>query len=378
MSSFGEDVMAANKLGKRIIKFFIVISFAILLPFMQCKDKITNSDTNEPKCPGIIGQWQLLGLENETITSIAIHPKDERIIYAGSMYDFSAGHMGKLFQSTDCGKNWDTLMVGQPLFSYRDIIIDPINPEIIYTIPLPILKSTDSGKTWTQITNGIRINYETRVASFVIDPKNPNVLYAGTGGFYGGTLYRSIDAGANWKDLYRSEKETPGLRDGVISLAIDPNNINTIYAGTAWRGLVLKSTDAGETWHVTALGVTNQLIHDIEIDPRNSQTIIVAISRKGFWKTDDGSSSWFSFNDGLPDSVHGIHIELNPITSEMYGVISFRDDGWIYTKNYNSKWLKFGIDQVRRSYYYSNLLINPDGKIIYFGINGLYRYRESD
>lgn len=109
-------------------------------------------------------KWEFLGLENETIISIATHPNDERIIYAGSSYDFSAGHMGKLFKSTNSGKTWDTLIIGQPLFNFRDIVIDPIHPETMYTIPLPVLKSTNGGKTWFDISNGIRIDWETRAS----------------------------------------------------------------------------------------------------------------------------------------------------------------------------------------------------------------------
>ncbi len=375
--------MSANKLGIGISKIFIVICFAILLPIMQCKDKTTNPDTKEPACPGIIGQWQFLGLENETITSIAIHPNDERIIYAGSMYDFSAGHMGKLFKSTDCGQNWDTLIVGQPLFSYLDIVIDPVNPEIIYAIPFPILKSTDSGKTWNQITNGIRINWETRVASFVIDPQNPNILYAGTGGFYGGTLYKSTDAGTNWKNLYRSESETPGLRSGVISLAIDPFNTNIIYAGTAGRGVIIKSTDGGQNWHITGLGETGRLIHDIEIDLRNPNVIYSAINWKGFWVSSDGGNNWVSMNDGLLDSVQGIKIVINPVTFDLYGVVSKPDEegiydiGGIYKKfNNQSVWRKMGIEQNKMLYHYSDLIISPDGKTIYLGAIGIFGYKE--
>jgi len=376
MSSFGEDVMAANKLGKRIIKIFIVISFAILLPFMQCKDKITNSDTNEPTCPCIIGQWQFLGLENETITSIAIHPNDERIIYAGSRYDFSAGHMGKLFRSTDCGKNWDTLIVGQPLFSFLDIVIDPIHPETVYAIPLPVLKSTNGGKTWFDISNGIRIDWETRAGSIAIDPYNHNILYVGTSGFFGGSFYKSNDGGENWIDISHNS-----LRDGVISIAIDPKNSNIIYAGTPWRGILWKTTNAGETWFRTGLGETSQMINDILIHPLNTKIIYAAISQIGVWKTEDGGNSWFQYNEGVTDSIKSaMNLMMRRNCSELFAIYSIPDTpGWmiwdiggIYKKDINNKpWFKIGINNLR-SYYYSDIELSVNENILYFGSKGLY------
>jgi len=77
-----------------------------------CEHSLVNSEKKQG-CEGPAGHWQLLGLENETVTAIGLHPKEYHIIYAGTQFDFSAGVQGKLFKSTDCESTWDTLIVAE-------------------------------------------------------------------------------------------------------------------------------------------------------------------------------------------------------------------------------------------------------------------------
>ena len=144
------------------------------------------------------------------------------------------------------------------------------------------MKSEDGGNTWKPIVNGIDINYETRVQCLAMNPKNLNILYAGTGGFFGGTLYKSYDGGMNWNEIGNNS-----LLDGVFNIAIDPIDTNNIYAGTAWRGILWKSIDAGNIWFRTGLGEKG-LIHDIFINSQSHSIIYVGTYTPGFFKTEDG------------------------------------------------------------------------------------------
>ena len=74
-------------------------------------------------------QWQLLGLNNEDVTKIVIHPNESKTLFAGSRSDFSLGSVGALFKSTNSGITWDTLI---SVITVRDIVINPVNPDIIY------------------------------------------------------------------------------------------------------------------------------------------------------------------------------------------------------------------------------------------------------
>src|SRR5690606_14515953 len=267
------QLFSSKKLFSEVIPLIV-----LFLSFASCD--VINNDKVERECDDTdsVGVWKFLGLENETVTAIAVHPQKTNIIFAGTGKDFSAGIPGRLYRSDDCGETWQVLFEGVgDAQSVKQILFDPDNPNIIYANPHPILKSTDGGSTWKDISSGIRLDWETSVQSIAIDPANSNIIYAGTGGFFGGTLYKSTDSGKSWSELYRNEDETPGLRDGVISLAIDPNNSNIIYAGTAWRCLILKSTNVGYTWIVS--NDTDGLINSITIDHNSSQTIYVAIGQ---------------------------------------------------------------------------------------------------
>jgi len=356
-----------KKIGNCFIQLCYFVIIIVSANQIACDDKGTG-----PKllpCDGPRGQWQLLGLEDETITAIAVHPVDQKVIYAGSQFDFSAGWQGKLFKSTDCGKTWKTLLIGG---SYRAILLDPLNPDIVYAIPGSLIKSMDAGITWKTVANGIKLDLETRVSCLAIDPQNPNTLYAGTGGFLGGSLYKSNDGGLSWTNLAKSDT----LSDGIISLAIDPKNTNVIYAGTADRGYVLKSTDGGMTWDVTGLRETGQLVHSLLVDPENSRTIFAALGWIGMLKTENAGKDWRPYNLGLPDTVNGMKLAKNLHSKELYLVASWGDEGWIYRKISNdSAWTKIGIQGLRRSYYYSDLALAADNSALYFGAKGLYRLK---
>jgi len=330
--------------------FLIVLATAVGLQ-VGCKNTVTESkvgpsdstdvqpsDSTEFNPP--VGQWQLLGLENETIKAIALDPRSlQKIVYAGSEFNFSAGWQGKLFKSTNYGITWDTLLVGG---SYRAILLDPSNPDIVYALPGSIRKSTDGGATWKVVMNGIKLDWETRVQSLAIDPQNPNILYAGTGGFYGGTLYKSMDGGKNWEDILEGELDG----DGVISLAIDPQNTNTIYAGTAWRGLVLKSTDAGKSWSKTGLGETGQLIDLVAVNPTNSNIVFAGVRFEGLYISNDGGVNWEKEN--LPDSVKNCaDLVFDPSNdSNIYAATGF---GCYNKKGVNSPWIEMNEGFLRKS-----------------------------
>ncbi|MDY0083814.1 MAG: hypothetical protein RBR74_11590, partial [Ignavibacteriaceae bacterium] len=358
-----------------------VIPFIILfLSFASC-DVVDNDKVVKYECNGndSVGVWKFLGLENETITAIAVHPQKPNIIFAGTSKDFSAGIPGRLYRSDDCGRTWQVLFeaVGFKQ-SVNQILFDPGNPNIIYAIPHPILKSTDGGSTWADISNGIRLDWETSVQSIAMNPASPDILYAGTGGFFGGTLYKSTDSGKSWENLYRNEDETPGLRDGVISLVIDPTNSNVIYAGTAWRGLILKSTDSGFSWIISR--ETHQLINNLIIDYNSSQVVYAAVSYDGFLRSLDNGNSWQIFNEGLGDTVYGIKLRTNPINSDVYGLAS-KDSlgmfiaGLYIKKQSNLIWEEINISNIIISYY-SDIYVTEDGKYLFLGsYSGAYKIK---
>lgn len=331
------------------------------LPPDSCQVDTCIGDTcNLDSCGGIPGQWEFLGLAGEQITSIAFHPTDPNTMYVATDWDFSSGKLGVLYKSKDCGKSWDTLLLAAGMI--LDITIDPVNPQFIYASPYDLLKSTDGGKSWQSVSEGIQIDVDTRVLAFAIEPWNTNVIYAGTGGFMSGNLYKSTDGGISWVRILRARTE------GVNCFELDLKNPGTIYAAVS-GGTLMKTTDYGATWDTTGLKLIYELLFDIFID--EDGCIYVAMSG-GIQKSCDGGITWADFNQGLTQPVYIYDIVQNSITKDFFANPS---EVFLYRRNAaDTSWTKFSVGDVTAGYT-ADLKCSKNQKYLYAGPKGLYRYR---
>ncbi len=147
-----------------------------------------------------------------------------------------------------------------------------------------------------------------RVTSIAISPVAPyNTVFLGTAG---GGVWKTIDGGSNWVPLTDTQ---PSLAIGAVT--VDPNNPNTIYAGTGepnsssdsyyGEGL-LKSTDGGATWisvrapfAVSGQGTT---FSQIAVQPGNS-SIVLAATGAGLFRSADAGITWVSVSPLLSTAV---------------------------------------------------------------------------
>ena len=114
------------------------------------------------------------------------------------------------------------------------LALDPANPGVLYAATggsglsgfEGLLRTTDSGANWAPVNEGLESLIATRspVTALVIDPANPQVLYAGSSG-YG--VFRSTDGGAHWSPF---NDALPNL--DIRLLALTPGRANALYAGT--------------------------------------------------------------------------------------------------------------------------------------------------
>src|SRR5439155_2806290 len=169
--------------------------------------------------------------------ALVIDPQSSNIVYAGGN--------GSFLKSTDGGQYWNALFPTWLFGRINTLAVDPKNPRIIYagTYRTGVLKSIDGGSNWTSLTSDLG---EISVGRLVIDPKEPNVLYASwasledgfTEGLVG--LLKTTDAGNTWERV--SKLNTVQIR----ALAADPQNTGTLYVATD-SGL-WKTPDGGSTW----------------------------------------------------------------------------------------------------------------------------------
>src|SRR5262249_23445464 len=141
-----------------------------------------------------------------------------------------------------------------------------------------LFKSTDAGANW------IRTSLEPIAVNLVIDPQNPETIYAGTP--IG--VVKSTDGGANWI-------VNPGSTGPVRGLAIDPQITTTLYVG-ALTGGVFKSTDSGRNW--VPSGLSSNPVFALVVDVQEGSTIYAA-TETGPYKRVDGGKTWFSISQGL-------------------------------------------------------------------------------
>lgn len=114
-------------------------------------------------------------------------------------------------------------------------------------------------------------------------------------------LFRSEDAGRNWKKVALSEKRS---HLDVMTVTPDPQDPKTIYVGTHEAG-VFKSTDGGMTWKQVNNGLGGMDAHGLAVDPNNPSKLHVVIRDKGdgIYRTTDGGAKWTRVDDGPEGEV---------------------------------------------------------------------------
>jgi len=136
------------------------------------------------------------------------------------------------------------------------------------------------------------------VNTIAIDPTDGQTVYAGTGG--DGRVFKSTNGGASWTAV------NLGITGASVNaLAIDPKDSRTVYAGTSnGGGGVFKTTNGGTSWSAVNSGITdiNIEVFALAIDPSNSQTVYVGTDGGGVFKSNDGGASWSAASSGMTNT----------------------------------------------------------------------------
>ncbi len=163
----------------------------------------------------------------------------------------------------------------------------------------PVPPAARSRSTWDMIgpekmfrENGTRIDRQTNVYCIAQSAQQPNIVFCGT---EPGDIFKSTDGGQNWTITSMNV----GATGGFTSMAIDPANVNVVYAGSSRA--ILKTIDGGATW-TTILSVNNLWVNELLINPQNSQIVMAACSA-GLYRSTDGGTTWTQV---YPDDCYDI------------------------------------------------------------------------
>ncbi|MBL8150502.1 MAG: glycosyl hydrolase [Blastocatellia bacterium] len=239
----------------------------------------------------------------------------------------------------------------------------------------------NAGTTWTPVFDN-EGSYS--IGAVTIDPKNPNIVWVGTGENnsqrsvgYGDGLYKSEDGCKSWKKVGLQSSEH------IARIVIDPRSSNTVYVaaqGPLWgsggdRGL-FKTTDGGKNWKNILSISENTGVTDVAMDQKNPDTLYAAAyqRRRHVWtlinggpeaalyKSTDAGESWKKVTSGLPNVELGrIGLAISPADSSVvYAIVEAanKKGGIFCSTDYGETWEKRN-DFDSTAMYYGQVIADP-------------------
>lgn len=205
---------------------------------------------------------------------------------------------------------WEWLGPGNIGGRIRSIVIHPSNPNTVYigAVSGGIWKSDNGGAWWYPLADFLA---SINVASLIMDPTNPSVLYAGTGEQFSGAggpgpspspvpgagIFKSVDAGATWNQL----ASTANAQFTFVSrIAHHPTSANTLLAATGSG--VYRTTDGGTSWTSVLPSVT---AYQVKYHPTSPSRALCATNVDFFLST-DGGINWNRETTGGPNKLPNI------------------------------------------------------------------------
>ncbi|MBV8206733.1 MAG: transcriptional regulator [Acidobacteria bacterium] len=257
--------------------------------------------------------WTILpGLHNKSIRSFVIAPSDPATMIVGAL--------DGVFRSNDAGETWNRISPEghAEIHNIESLAIDPRNPDIIYagTWHLP-WKTEDGGRTWRSMKQGLIDDSD--IFSIIVDHSNPaTVFLSACSG-----IYKSENAGG----LFHKIQGIPFSARRTRMLHQDPQQAGVVYAGTTeglWR-----TSDAGATWkRVTP---ANVIVNDISVDPRDPARVLLATDRSGVLLSTNSTVSFTPSNRGFVHrQVTALAEDPEDPSTVFVGVVNDKEYGGVF------------------------------------------------
>lgn len=299
---------------------------------------------------------------------------------SGALY---AATQRGVFASADGGASWSFVWSGLPATRVQALAIVPGSPATLFAGTLTptgvpsvgIFRSTDSGATWTASDDGI-IDTSTGVSpvdveSIAVDPRNPNVVLAGS---LFSDIFRSADGGSTWQPVTLGGFSL-GLQTSTI--VFDPSNSSNVYAASNLG--FLRSTDGGNTWFLA--GDAGVPFFSLAIDPSQPRTLYAGDSTgSGIWKSTDGGSHWATANVSFPGTSNArppvIALAVDPVHPATIFAATYGNGVWV-SRNGAASWSSAGTG-MRDTRVAAIALVGGGSSILYAGTYGGGVYTSAD
>ena len=296
-------------------------------------------------------EWREVGtaMPSGRIARFAVHPTDQRIIYAASA-------SGGLWKTVNAGATWTPIFEKQGSVSMGAVTLDPKDPNTVWLgtgeqnnvrsslYGDGVYRSKDGGATWEHM--GLKDSRH--IGRILVHPNDSNTVYvAALGSLWGAGeergLYRTRDGGKTWTRLLRPSKFT-----GVVEVAMHPGNPNILYAATFQRerrqwsmigggeeGGLWRSTDGGDTWARVGNGFPTTAVGRVGVTfcPGKSDMLYATAVGPdgGTFRSTDGGASWERRNKDIQSHWYYGEIFCDPMNPERIYVpttpLSRSDDG---------------------------------------------------
>lgn len=285
---------------------------------------------------------------------VKIDPNNYNVVWVGTgenNHQRALGYGDGVYKSTDGGKSFKNMGLKQSR-QIGGIVIDPRNSDIVFVAcegsawgpggERGLYKTVDGGKTWEKVLN---ISDETGVNNVVLDPSNPDIMYATSeqrrrhvfskiGGGPESAVYKSTDGGTSWNKTMKGLPSGDIGGMGIDVSPVDPNVVYLIVEAAGNSGGFFRSTDKGESWEkMNSYHSSGQYYNKIHCDPKDVDRVISLDTYTQI--TEDGGKTWRNLgNSGRHVDDHALWIDPSNTRHIIIG-----GDGGIYeTWDNGSSW----------------------------------------